>query len=1046
MATTGLSFGEDCCCLDWVDAAAAASLQAAVATGKPVYIPPGANLTGTEVLVTTPGQQIFGAGWDSIVTQGDLTKSVFKVRAAGVRFHNFRVNGILATAVNTDAAFAFFTESAYPAPSLALERILCSGADAAHGMHNFVVFDELCDDGVVLNCQVERLFGGTHGGGNGYGVLVGANRALVHGNEFHMGFERGRHGIYLSAGASGCRVTDNLVQGATYEGITVYAFDTQPACAGNVISGNRVVDCVWGPPNPSSTLTAGISSSATSVTVASGSAFSSPTGGAHAGAILEQGASREFIWITARSGNTLTVVRGQGGFSAVAFTTGARLTECLPAINAFAGAISLAWNCRDNVVSGNTVENSGGHGISVNGTGASGDADKTTGNLVTGNSVHHAKLSALEIKAMRGGVIASNALHEGGWYHEDGPGSMPVMRVVASDNADFGSRDLSITGNHLTGPAWSSYALDLNPSLPVPEDIKFRANKFSPCWTGRYLLNGVRCDFQEVSVLDFGARPDSGLDDAAAFQQALSAGGRIRVPAGSYTLATGIGIVQPGTELACDDGVTLDFAGGASTSSIVLYASGVRISGHPVIAGPSNATTYVSGEVGIACDPGLTDFVLEVQVRGFGFAGMVLTQARGVLLGPSSLFRDCGSIGCAFNDCRDVLVPAGVQVGDIRPSSNDGFGLLVGSNNNSGAPSFSRSVRIEGVVVENVAGDGIANQGNHEVRITGAQLFNCRRGIVCSTGSASASLQNYVSNGCEVADCLVTARKRDGTAGDWANAASGIVLDGVASPANTDLGIVARDNEVAGYGVKATETPAISARLRASVDLTDNTITAWNGVAIDVSSSTGQVNGALITDMVTATGETKGFCVLASGNGNFDLSVLNVNHAPKVTSGVPALVGFKTAQLTRRPRLSGNQFARCTTPVDLAASSAVYPTRNFVLGTDVAVVREYALSGGSTTLALSDFPFGTRELTVILYATAATTLTNITGLPPWTVVRLVVGFGSSNVTFNRTNAALAGGANWVGQPRHMLVLVRLADSMVSGAGYTWLEQSRSANS
>lgn len=81
--------------------------------------------------------------------------------------------------------------------------------------------------------------------------------------------------------------------------------------------------------NLASSLTAG----ATSVSVADGSAFPTPTGGAYFYATIEDSSHNiEIVKVTARSGNTLTVVRAQDNTTAKAFASGSRLELRLTAI------------------------------------------------------------------------------------------------------------------------------------------------------------------------------------------------------------------------------------------------------------------------------------------------------------------------------------------------------------------------------------------------------------------------------------------------------------------------------------------------------------------------------------------------------------------------------------------------------------------------------------------------------------------------------------------------------------------------------------------
>ena len=76
--------------------------------------------------------------------------------------------------------------------------------------------------------------------------------------------------------------------------------------------------------NASTTLSAGVGDSATSITVADGSVFPAISGTDYAYLTLEVDSDptlKEIVKCTARSGNTLTIVRAQDGTSARTFST-----------------------------------------------------------------------------------------------------------------------------------------------------------------------------------------------------------------------------------------------------------------------------------------------------------------------------------------------------------------------------------------------------------------------------------------------------------------------------------------------------------------------------------------------------------------------------------------------------------------------------------------------------------------------------------------------------------------------------------------------------
>ena len=74
--------------------------------------------------------------------------------------------------------------------------------------------------------------------------------------------------------------------------------------------------------NAATTLAAGINSSATSISVTDGSVFPSLSSGEHFYCTFDDTTNVEIVKVTARSSNTLTVVRGQDNTTARAFSSG----------------------------------------------------------------------------------------------------------------------------------------------------------------------------------------------------------------------------------------------------------------------------------------------------------------------------------------------------------------------------------------------------------------------------------------------------------------------------------------------------------------------------------------------------------------------------------------------------------------------------------------------------------------------------------------------------------------------------------------------------
>jgi hypothetical protein len=215
-----------------------ATIADALATGASVYFPEGTYKTDLQT-ITTAGQTLFGAGEKSIILAKTAGANLFVVEADYVSFRNLRMNGAETGPTNND--FAIFTATATPAQFLAVENVLFSGASAASGFNNAVKFDSGCNYGSVIGCVIERLWGNLSG--NGYGILNGANNATFRDNTMLASSGRGRHGIYISSGASDNEISGNFLSAFDLEGITQYSTGVQPACARNKYIGNSLIAC-----------------------------------------------------------------------------------------------------------------------------------------------------------------------------------------------------------------------------------------------------------------------------------------------------------------------------------------------------------------------------------------------------------------------------------------------------------------------------------------------------------------------------------------------------------------------------------------------------------------------------------------------------------------------------------------------------------------------------------------------------------------------------------------------------------------------------------
>lgn len=215
-----------------------AAITAALATGASVYFPEGTYKTDLQTL-STAGQTLFGAGEKSIVLAKTAGTDLFVVTANYVTVRDLRMNGAETGATNSK--FAIATDAATPADYLTVSNVLFSGASGASGFNNAVKFDAGSDYGLVSDCVIENLWGNTSG--RGYGVLLAGNNATITNNILIASSGRGRHGVYVSSGASDNEVSGNFLTGFDYEAITQYSTGAQAACARNKYIGNTLNGC-----------------------------------------------------------------------------------------------------------------------------------------------------------------------------------------------------------------------------------------------------------------------------------------------------------------------------------------------------------------------------------------------------------------------------------------------------------------------------------------------------------------------------------------------------------------------------------------------------------------------------------------------------------------------------------------------------------------------------------------------------------------------------------------------------------------------------------
>ena len=550
---------------------------------------------------------------------------------------------------------------------------------------------------------------------------------------------------------------------------------------------------------------------------------------------------------------------------------------------------------------------------------------------------------------------------------------------------------------------------------------------------GRYkrVYNGA------VNVMWFGATGAGVVFDTTAIQDALDIGEDILFPPGTYKCAA-LTVTVAKTRLICASGVTLSFpVVGVSANAITVTANDFAILGHPKIAGPASGV-YVVDEngvsaVGTSTAARLSGLNIDAEIYNFGSAGLLAKWVNNINITSTTYVHDCGYIGIGALSCDHGTIPAGVLIKDITPGTASNAYCITLTHAVSIPPIFCRNWSIS-AQVENNFWAGIDAHGCYNTSVIDAKVFNCRYGVALTTSSGAYAPYTGYNN--SVIGCVIDSRKADGTAGSYANLDSAIIVNGPAAPfdsTNLNPRITVANNLIYGHGNANSQTAAIAAEYCQSVSITGNIIEKWNGVAINIGGSNVVVGLNQILDMASST-DTYGICINSNYLGTFDQKIIGNKHT--LNGGFAAKEGLRFASTTSRPLLTGNDFSAADSDVALAGT-------NYVLGSDLLPAKTINLGGGggSTTIDVSEFGSFTKDFLLILSATAPITITNLINGMPASTARLVILSGSSAITFDRSNSALAGSANWVGNEYDVLCLHCYA---LSGS-VRWVEVSRSAN-
>lgn len=543
---------------------------------------------------------------------------------------------------------------------------------------------------------------------------------------------------------------------------------------------------------------------------------------------------------------------------------------------------------------------------------------------------------------------------------------------------------------------------------------------------------------------------------AAAIAAAITAGSNtIYAPGGAswYELNDRILITTDDITILGDSGTHLKWSSmGSARTGVggINPTDGIRVEASNFtlksvkLQGPSVAT-YVGSENLITCMGTATSlresgFVFEeCEFYDSGSAGLFFFFCNNGTVNNCT-FHDLGHIGLGGNSCINMTVKNnlvytitpgvssqmyGMTWSHLSTGYDDDTAVSAGTQKLAANP-FCQSIKVLHNKVWDVSWEGIDFHGGWECIIDGNEVYNTGKGIALSGSSGDAIL--YAGGGNRVVNNIVDGANENGTTSgrEWQD--YGINIAGGDTFRNRN--VTCTGNIISNKGI---EDNSLSASIQATNVLncviSDNHIQSWMGVgiytaagdALNIHDNTFSAKGWAGT-----AGDSASMCIRDATTGTSNLTL--TGNVLELNGGIAPAEGARFNLLTDKVFLSGNDFSQATTEY-------VAPGNGVVEGLDRMPVIYAGVSDTTPSVQLS----AASECILYFNPTGGSvTVTNLDDGVFGQMVTLYNVHASNTVTFDRTTAALDGGANWVGGRRDTL--------KVFWDGSLWIEVGRAANS
>lgn len=418
-----------------------------------------------------------------------------------------------------------------------------------------------------------------------------------------------------------------------------------------------------------------------------------------------------------------------------------------------------------------------------------------------------------------------------------------------------------------------------------------------------------------VSVQDFGAKPNDGVDDTVAIQKAINSGAQnLLIDGGVYDVGGASGVTIS-SSMRLYGAATLRRLSAVSAPMITVSASGVEIDGLTLqgasgASAPAVTNTLDSGikAAGVDSTAPLEDIeIRNVHVYGFSGVGVELNYVRGASIEGNTVSY-CGYGGImGLSLISATIANNRIENIDSGGGATNWYGIAVTRDPSKtlGQSARSTNIVISGNVVSNVPQwSGIDAHAGYKILITGNHVYYAKNGIYAQYDSSTAAYKQPSE------DVVISSNVVEGRPAGSENAL-GIASLGLAGMPNRR--IVIDGNLLIGAGSYNSTRGAIALHETEHGRVLNNTLekSIYVGISATGATAYSSIRGNSINGVIDGSSVGSGACYWVDLTTMISLKVVenrclnstgNTNYSPDV--GI-FYVGSGTAAVFERNRISG---------------------------------------------------------------------------------------------------------------------------------------------